>query len=440
MPSISINRLPNPSVPLIVPPYYINDIWYRAFVDILSLLGGPAGGDLGGTYPDPIVVQINGHPLSSTIPVSGNLLIGNGTAWNTQSISGDVTLSPTGVITVNPSGVVGTTYTVNGVPFLGINSKGFVTSATNISITSTGTAGGDLTGTYPNPNVISLNSAPLGSTAPTSGNVFIGTGSVWQSTAVSGDATLSNIGGMVVTKTNGVSFATSATTDTTNASNIGSGTLTAARMGSGSPSSTTTLLGNNTWVSTMPTAILGSGSATASTFLAGNNTWATINNSGTANQVAYYNSSGIVLSGGTLQNISGVASSAASAAGMAGEVISSSVLVASAITLTSNIVANITSISLTAGDWDFWGHVHLSNSAGNVIVSGQGWISTVSASIPDASVISQVNAGGTQILGFNVSGPPLRLNSTTIVYLSTVAAFTSGTTTASGYIYARRRT
>jgi hypothetical protein len=142
--------------------------------------------------------------------------------------------------------------------------------------------------------------------------------------------------------------------------------------------------------------------------------------------------------------VQGTNTNDSAAAGFVGEVISSTVLTGSGILLTTATPANVTSISLTAGDWDVY-HLAYFNPAGATNMTL--WfasIALVSATLdvtPGRYILTRYPGGsviGGDFGGYMV-GDQLSISATTTVYMVVRADFTVSTCRAFGKIYARRR-
>lgn len=138
----------------------------------------------------------------------------------------------------------------------------------------------------------------------------------------------------------------------------------------------------------------------------------------------------------------GTATNDNAAAGKVGEIIESTVLAGSAVSLTTNVQTTVTSISLTAGDWDVWGNIIYSAGGSTVTTLAIGAISTVAATLPTAPA-----GGGYGLWIGSVTGIApgviagkrrISIASTTTVYLIAYTNFTTSTLAAYGYIGARR--
>ncbi len=142
----------------------------------------------------------------------------------------------------------------------------------------------------------------------------------------------------------------------------------------------------------------------------------------------------------TTPNIVGTATNNNAAAGSVGEYITSNVAIGSAISLTNVTAANITSISVTAGDWDIWGAVCTNPAGTTVQQSSTAGISSTSATFqnPGLSVYPFSAPAGAVIC---VPTPILRISlaSTTTYFLVFSSGFTTSTNAAYGFIGARRR-
>lgn len=124
------------------------------------------------------------------------------------------------------------------------------------------------------------------------------------------------------------------------------------------------------------------------------------------------------------------------AAGVVGQVVTSTV---SAVAITSATNTNVTSISLAAGDWDVYGSIQ-ANAAGTTTTAyTSGGINTTSATLPATGLYMVIPAGAAGLLvGGAVPSRRISVASTTTVYLVANISYAVSTCTVSGSITARR--
>ncbi len=156
----------------------------------------------------------------------------------------------------------------------------------------------------------------------------------------------------------------------------------------------------------------------------------------TATSINFSTTSGII---GTTTNNNAAALSV-------GEYISSQINAPGNSYTSTGVPQDLTSISLTAGDWDVEGNILWYGDGSTTIATVNGWISTTSATLPDPSLIAAISYGLTTFtpfsagnyIGFTVPKVRVSIASTQTVYISGNAIFGIATLHFVGGIYARR--
>src|SRR5215472_14937767 len=120
--------------------------------------------------------------------------------------------------------------------------------------------------------------------------------------------------------------------------------------------------------------------------------------------------------------------------------LSAAVGAGSSIALTTGTVVNVTTLSLTAGDWDVRGIAAFTGTSAQC-TSQSGGVNATSATLPGATAGGVVGIATTAVLGnciYDIAPTRFSLAATTPIYLVANATFTTGAASVYGQISARR--
>lgn len=135
-------------------------------------------------------------------------------------------------------------------------------------------------------------------------------------------------------------------------------------------------------------------------------------------------------------------------AGTVGEVISSTIAIGSAVSLSTGVAKTVTSITLTAGDWDVMGNVYFTLGGTTVASLAQAGVNTTTNAFPSTPDNTLGYTGWQVSAATGVTGSiqPLttgtfrqNVSTNTTIFLVANANFVTSTCAAYGAVWARRR-